>query len=86
MKDLEEKSIESDDWKLSDRDLDSVSFNVIKNTIEELMKENYGDFVRAIISIESGIEDLDIFPQGLILAILNTEKGRRMRPAELHNI
>ena len=60
MKDLEEKSIESDDWKLSDRDLDSVSFNVMKNTIEELMKENYGDFVRAIISIESGIEDLDI--------------------------
>lgn len=60
MKDLEEKRIESDDWKLSDRDLDSVSFNVMKNTIEELMKENYGDFVRAIISIESGIEDLDI--------------------------
>ena len=60
MKDLEEKSIESDDWKLSDRDLDNVSFNVMKNTIEELMKENYGDFVRAIISIESGIEDLDI--------------------------
>ena len=60
MKDLEEKSIESDDWKLSDRDLDSVSFNVMKNAIEELMKENYGDFVRAIISIESGIEDLDI--------------------------
>lgn len=60
MKYLEEKSIESDDWKLSDRDLDSVSFNVMKNAIEELMKENYGDFVRAIISIESGIEDLDI--------------------------
>ena len=60
MKYLEEKSIESDDWKLSDRDLDNVSFNVMKNTIEELMKENYGDFVRAIISIESGIEDLDI--------------------------
>ena len=32
------------------------------------------------------IEDLDIFPQGLILAILNIAKGRRMRPAELHNI
>lgn len=60
MKDLEEKSIESDDWKLSDRDLDNVSFNVMKNTIEELMKENYGDFVRAMISIESGIEDLDL--------------------------
>lgn len=60
MKDLEEKSIESDDWKLSDRDLDNVSFNVMKNTIEDLMKENYGDFVRAMISIESGIEDLDL--------------------------
>ena len=60
MKDLEEKSIESDDWKLSDRDLDSVSFNVMKNAIEELMKENYGDFVRAMISIETGIEDLDL--------------------------
>lgn len=60
MKDLEEKSIESDDWKLSDRDLDNVSFKVMKNNIEELMKENYGDFVRAMISIESGIEDLDL--------------------------
>ena len=60
MKDLEEKSIESDDWKLSDRDLDSVSFNVMKNAIEELMKENYGEFVRAMISIETGIEDLDL--------------------------
>lgn len=59
-KELEGKSVECNDWQLSDRDLDNVSFNVMKNTIEELMKENYGDFVRAIISIESGIEDLDI--------------------------
>ena len=59
-KELEGKSVEGNDWQLSDRDLDNVSFNVMKNTIEELMKENYGDFVRAIISIESGIEDLDI--------------------------
>lgn len=60
MKDLEEKSVESDDWKLTDRDLEEINFKIIKNNIEELMKENYGDFVRAMISIETGIEDLDL--------------------------
>ena len=60
MKDLEEKSVESDDWKLTDRDLEEISFKIIKNNIEALMKENYGDFVRAMISIETGIEDLDL--------------------------
>lgn len=49
-----------DDWKLSDRDLDNVSFKVMKDTIEELMKENYGDFIKAIISIENNIDDLEI--------------------------
>lgn len=51
---------ESDDWKLTDRDYEEVSFKVMKNNIEELMKENYGDFVRAIISIEKNIDDLDL--------------------------
>lgn len=60
MKDLEEKSVESDDWKLTDRDLEEISFKIIKNNIEALMKENYGDFVRAMISIETGIEDLEL--------------------------
>lgn len=60
MKDLEEKSVESDDWKLTDRDLEEISFKIIKNNIEALMKENYGDFVRAMISIETGIEDLHL--------------------------
>lgn len=55
-----EQEMEVDDWKLSDRDLDNVSFNVMKNTIEELMKENYGDFVKAMISIEKGIDNLDL--------------------------
>lgn len=60
MKDLEERGIESDDWKLTDRNLEEISFKVIKNNIEELIKENYGEFVRAMISIETGIEDLDL--------------------------
>lgn len=51
---------ESDDWKLTDRDYEEVSFKVMKNNIEELMKENYDDFIKAIISIETGIEELDI--------------------------
>lgn len=51
---------ESDDWKLTDRDYEEVSFKVMKNNIEELMKENYDDFIKAVISIETGIEDLDI--------------------------
>lgn len=52
--------IKSDDWKLTDRDYEKVSFKVMKDNIEALMKENYGDFVRAMISIESGIEDLEL--------------------------
>ena len=60
MKDLEEKSVESDDWKLTNRNLEEISFKIIKNNIEELIKENYGEFVRAMISIETGIEDLDL--------------------------
>lgn len=51
---------ESDDWKLTDRDYEEVSFKVMKNNIEKLMKENYGDFVRAIISIENNIDDLEV--------------------------
>ncbi len=54
------QELESDDWKLSDRDLDNVSFKVMKDNIEELMKDNYGNFVRAMISIETGIDDLDL--------------------------
>ncbi len=60
MKDIEERGIESDDWKLTNRNLEEISFKIIKNNIEALMKENYGDFVRAMISIETGIEDLDL--------------------------
>lgn len=74
MKDLEEKSVESDDWKLTDRDLEEISFKIIKNNIEALMKENYGDFVRAMISIETGIEDLDywiIYMKNIWIVILN---------------
>lgn len=59
-KELEEKDLEADDWKLTDRDLEEISFKIIKNNIEALMKEKYGDFVRAMISIETGIEDLEI--------------------------
>lgn len=50
----------SNDWNLTDRDYEEVSFKVMKNNIERLMKENYGDFVRAIISIENNINDLDV--------------------------
>lgn len=60
IKELEGKGIESDDWKLSNRDLEDISFKVMKNNIEELMKENYKDFIRAIISIETGIENLEL--------------------------
>lgn len=52
--------VKTEDWKLSDRDLDDMSFNLMKYNIEKLMNENYGDFVRAIISIEKGVDDLDL--------------------------
>ena len=32
----------------------------MKNNIEELIKENYADFVKSIVSIENKIDDLDI--------------------------
>ncbi|MCR1952904.1 ImmA/IrrE family metallo-endopeptidase [Clostridium sp. DSM 100503] len=50
----------SDDWKLTDREYEEVSFKVMKNNIEELMKENYRDFIRAIVSVEKNIDDLDL--------------------------
>lgn len=55
-----EQEIKSDDWRLTDRDYEEVSFKVMKNNIENLMKENYADFIRAIISIEMETEDLEL--------------------------
>lgn len=58
---LEQESMENvDDWKLTDKELEEVSFRVMKDNIEELMKENYGDFIKAIVSIETGIDDLEV--------------------------
>ena len=43
-----------------DKSLYGIKEQEIMKDIEELIKENYGEFVRAMISIETGIEDLDL--------------------------
>lgn len=52
--------LESDDWRLSEKELAEVEFRVMKNSIEELMQNNYEDFIKAIISIEKGVDDLEV--------------------------
>ncbi|WP_291653129.1 ImmA/IrrE family metallo-endopeptidase [Clostridium sp.] len=52
--------IKSDDWKLTEKGLNNDKFELMKNAIEELMKKNYGDFIKSIISIETGIEDINL--------------------------
>lgn len=55
---------ENNDWKLTDKEIAEadklVELEEMKENIEKLMKENYGDFIRAIISIETNIDDLDL--------------------------
>lgn len=55
---------ENDAWKLTDKEISEaeriVELNQIKEKIEYLMKENYGDFIRAMVSIENNIDDLEI--------------------------
>ena len=59
-----EQGRENDDWKLTDKEIAEaerlIELEEMKEKIEKLMKENYGDFVKAMISIEKGIDDLDL--------------------------
>lgn len=59
-----EEARENDNWKLTEQEIEEgerlVELEEVKEKIEKLMKENYGDFIRAIISIEKGIDDLDL--------------------------
>ena len=55
---------ENDSWKLTDKEIAEaerlLELEEMKEKIEKLMKENYGDFIRAIISIEIGVEDIEL--------------------------
>lgn len=59
-----EEERENDNWKLTDKEIAEadrlVELEAMKENIEKLMKENYGDFVKAMISIEKGIDNLDL--------------------------
>lgn len=59
-----EEERENDSWKLTDKEIAEadrlVELEEMKENIEKLMKENYGDFIRGIISIEMGIEDSEL--------------------------
>ncbi|MBS6503359.1 MAG: ImmA/IrrE family metallo-endopeptidase [Clostridium sp.] len=61
---FKEQVRENDAWKLTDKEIAEaeriVELNQVKEKIDYLMKENYGDFVMAMISIETGINDLDL--------------------------
>lgn len=41
-------------------DLINMQFTEIKKQIEFIMQENYEDFIKALISIELGIEDKNV--------------------------
>lgn len=41
-------------------DLINMQFTEIKKQIEFMMQENYEDFIKALISIEFGIEDKNV--------------------------
>ncbi|WP_276897909.1 hypothetical protein [Dialister micraerophilus] len=41
-------------------DLINMQFTEIKKQIEFMMQENYEDFIKALISIELGIEDKNV--------------------------
>lgn len=51
---------ESEGWKLTGRECEEATFRVMQYNIEELMKENYADFIKAMISIENNIDDLNV--------------------------
>ncbi len=36
------------------------NYNLVKKAIRELMNDNYENYVKAIISLEMGIDDIDI--------------------------
>lgn len=59
-----EEERENDNWKLTEQEIAEgerlIELEEMKEKIEKLMKENYGDFVKAMISIEKGIDDLDL--------------------------
>ncbi|WP_302782900.1 ImmA/IrrE family metallo-endopeptidase [Clostridium saudiense] len=59
-----EEERENDSWKLTDKEIAEaerlIELEAMKENIEKLMKENYEDFIKSILSIESGIEDLDL--------------------------
>lgn len=57
---IKEQEMERKDWQLSENEAKEVELQLMKENIEKLMKANYGDFVRGIISIETGIEDIEL--------------------------
>ncbi|WP_404988794.1 ImmA/IrrE family metallo-endopeptidase [Clostridium culturomicium] len=63
--------LESDDWKLSEKELADVEFKVMKSNIEELMQNNYENFIKAVISIEKNIDDLELLDKAYVDYIEN---------------
>lgn len=49
-----------ENWELSEHEIRDMEFKVIKENIKNLMDRNYENFIKGIISIEMGIEDLDL--------------------------
>lgn len=49
-----------ENWELSEHEIRDMEFKAIKENIKNLMDRNYENFIKGIISIEMGIEDLDL--------------------------
>ena len=59
-----EQARENDNWKLTEKEIAEaerlVELEEMKEKIEKLMKEDYENFVKATLSIEKGIEDIEL--------------------------
>lgn len=61
VKEMEQDKVETDNYlHLAKKEFAEVEFREMKENIEELMFDNYENFIKAIISIEKGVEDLDV--------------------------
>lgn len=51
----------------------SMTYEQTKSTVEQMMNENYRDFIKALVSIEKGIDDKDVLDRIFLDYIRNDE-------------
>lgn len=48
------------DWRLSEKEIEELELKFMKKDIEKMMDNNYEGFIKGIISIEKGVDDLEL--------------------------